>query len=81
MNLSEVETYVYIDVSNIRYACRRGCDFNLDFVKLYSYLKTKYLNTQEIRYYEGISIGDGKKMNYFRKSLEIEQPAISGGSS
>lgn len=66
MNLSEAETYVYIDVSNIRYACRRSCGFNLDFVKLYNYLKIKYPNMQEIRYYEGVSTEDKKKLKYFR---------------
>lgn len=66
MDLREVKTYIYIDVSNIRHACLYSCGFNLDFVKLYSYLKTKYPNTQEIRYYEGVSSNDKKKQKHFR---------------
>ena len=60
------KTVVYIDVSNIRYACIRSCGFNLDFIKLYNYLKKKYPDTQEIRYYEGISFRDARKLAHFR---------------
>ena len=63
---STEKTYVYIDVSNIRWACSWSCGFNLDFVKLYKYLKRKYPNTQEIRYYEGIATGDERKRERFQ---------------
>ena len=63
---STEKTYIYIDVSNIRWACSWSCGFNLDFVKLYKYLKRKYPNTQEIRYYEGIATGDERKREHFR---------------
>lgn len=66
MSLSEAKTYIYIDVSNIRHACLWSCGFNLDFIKLYSYLREKYPNVQEIRYYEGVSSRDKKKLRHFR---------------
>ena len=62
----ETKTYVYIDVSNIRYACLWSCGFNLDFIKLYDYFKDKYPNLQEVRYYEGVSYRDKKKLRHFR---------------
>lgn len=65
MNLKTAKTYVYIDVSNIRYACNRSCNFNLDFVRLYSYFKRKYTNLCEVRYYEGISSSDAAKERHF----------------
>lgn len=66
MSLPEAKTYIYIDVSNIRHACLWSCGFNLDFIKLYNYLKEKYPNVQEIRYYEGVSSQDKKKLRHFR---------------
>ena len=66
MNPPKAKTYIYIDVSNIRHACLWSCGFNLDFVKLYAYLKNKYPNVQEIRYYEGISSQDIKKSKHFQ---------------
>lgn len=66
MSLPEAKTYIYVDVSNIRHACLLSCGFNLDFIKLYNYLKEKYPNVQEIRYYEGVSLRDKKKLQHFR---------------
>ena len=66
MSLPEAKTYIYIDVSNIRHACLWSCGFNLDFIKLYNYLMEKYPNVQEIRYYEGVSSRDKKKLKHFR---------------
>lgn len=66
MSLPKAKTYIYIDVSNIRHACLWSCGFNLDFVKLYEYLKDKYSDVQEIRYYEGVSSRDRKKLRHFR---------------
>lgn len=66
MSLIGAKTYIYIDVSNIRHACFWSCGFNLDFIKLYDYLKEKYSNVQEIRYYEGVSSRDKKKLEHFR---------------
>lgn len=59
-------TFVFVDVSNIRYACERSLGFWLDFDGLYRYFQKKYPNLQEVRYYEGIAAGDEKKQRYFR---------------
>lgn len=63
---ANLDTYVYIDVSNIRAACLRSCSFAIDFVKFYGYLQNKYPGLKEARYYEGISADDRKKQGYFR---------------
>ena len=65
MGIIQKPTYVYIDVSNIRYACLASCGFNLDFIKFYQYLKRKYPGKIEARYYEGIAEGDEKKKKHF----------------
>lgn len=59
------DTYIYIDVSNIRLACLKTLGIRLDFVKLLDYLKKRYPNARDIRYYEGISIDDAKKRGMF----------------
>ena len=61
-----MKTYIYIDVSNIRYACLWSSEFNLDFVKLYNYFKTKYPMLKDVRYYEGIARDDSKKEKHFK---------------
>lgn len=66
-----LDTYIYIDVSNIRNACRVSCGFYLDFVKLYKYFKKRYPMLREVRYYEGIYRGDTKKASWFRKLEKI----------
>lgn len=63
--LPNIDTYVYIDASNIRSACWSSCGFEIDFAKFYDYLCMKYHNLQNVRYYEGISAGDLKKQNFF----------------
>ena len=60
--LVALPTYVYLDGSNIRLACRNGCGFELDFKKLYRYLETKYPKLVSVQYFEGISVGDAKKV-------------------
>lgn len=64
MALNRAKTYVYIDVSNIRYACSFSLGFRLNFVKLYEYFKQKYPNLQDVRYYEGVAKGDERKRYY-----------------
>lgn len=59
------DTYVYIDVSNIRWACQKTLDFRIDFVRLLDYFKQKYPNLKEVRYYEGMASGDAKKQRMF----------------
>lgn len=65
------KTYVYIDASNIRNACRISCGFYLDFVRLYKYLKTRYPNLSDVRYYEGIYKNDSRKINFFKKLKRV----------
>lgn len=65
--LQNRKTYVLIDASNIRAACLKSCGFNLDPIKLISYLKTKYSNLQEVRYYEGIARDDKTKLATFNE--------------
>lgn len=66
-SLAEFDTYVYIDVSNIRMCCLKTLEWELDFSKLMNYLKTKYPHLREVRYYEGLMSGDVKKRH------ELEQ--------
>ena len=66
-NKKELDTYIYIDVSNIRNACRISCGFYLDFIKLYQYLKKRYPNLREVRYYEGVYQGDAKKLRWLQR--------------
>lgn len=66
-SLRNQDTYVFVDVSNIRYACRRSCNFDINFRKLYYYLQGKYVNLQKARYYEGIASNDEKKQRYFQR--------------
>ena len=66
-NRRGLDTYVYIDVSNIRNACRISCGFYLDFIKLYKYFRKRYPNLRDVRYYEGIYQGDNKKISWFKK--------------
>lgn len=65
--LCDRKTFVFVDVSNIRYACRHSLGFDLDFTKYYRYLQNKYPNLQEVRYYEGIASDDEKKQRYFQR--------------
>lgn len=67
ITLKSRKTFVFVDVSNIRYACRCSCDFDLNFKKFYCYLQNKYANLQEARYYEGIASDDEKKQRYFQR--------------
>lgn len=59
--LADLETYVYIDVSNIRLACQKTLGWDVDFYKLRKYFRDKYANLQEVRYYEGLAVGDLEK--------------------
>lgn len=63
--LADLETYVYVDVSNIRACCLLTLGKKVDFGKLMDYLKKKYLKLREVRYYEGIAKGDIEKRDMF----------------
>ncbi|MBR0424434.1 NYN domain-containing protein [Candidatus Saccharibacteria bacterium] len=65
VKLKDRDTHVFIDASNIRSACLKSCNFNIDFTKLYTYLNNKYPNLKEVGYYEGIARNDGKKQLIF----------------
>lgn len=60
------DTYAFIDVSNIRAACLKTLGFRVDFKKLLVYLREKYPNLKDVRYYEGIAKGDVRKHARFR---------------
>lgn len=63
--LTERDTYVFIDVSNIKLACLKTLGLKINFVKLLIYLKRKYPSLIDVRYYEGIATGDIKKQQMF----------------
>lgn len=67
VNLLGFKTYVLLDVSNIRSACLKSCNFRIDFIKLYDYLVSKYLNLCDVRYYEGIAHNDLQKKILFKE--------------
>lgn len=69
--LLEYDTYVYIDVSNIRSTCLKTLGLKIDFVKLLKYFQKKYPKLKEVRYYEGISRGDKSKQETFRKLRKV----------
>ena len=71
MSRRNLDTYVYIDVSNIRNACRISSGFYLDFIKLYMYFKKRYPNLRDVRYYEGIYQEDAKKTNWFKRLEKV----------
>ncbi len=66
MTLKDLDTYVFIDVSNIRAACLSSCGFRIDFIRLLKYLKNKYPRLKSVYYYEGIAENDLKKRDYHR---------------
>lgn len=66
VKISELPTYVYIDSSNINFACKRGLGIDLDYKKLYKYLKRKYPQLKEVSYFEGREIEDAEKAKIFR---------------
>lgn len=74
VKLKDLDTYVLIDVSNIRSACLKSCGFQIDFIKLYSYLAKKYPNLQDVRYYEGVARNDNKKQAALQ---ELEEAGYS----
>jgi hypothetical protein len=65
MKLADLPTYVYIDASNIRNACKNSLHFDLDFLKLFQYLSAKYSKLRAINYFEGIADDDKKKQAEF----------------
>jgi uncharacterized LabA/DUF88 family protein len=70
-NLLELDCFVFIDVSNIRYACLRGCQIRLDFRRLYKYFSDKYPDLKAVKYFEGISDNDTERQAQFKKFEKI----------
>lgn len=71
VKVSELPTYVYIDSSNISFACKRGLGIDLDYRKLYKYLKRKYPKLQKISYFEGKEVEDVEKAKIFKTYTKI----------
>ena len=71
VKLPELDTYVLIDVSNIRSSCLKSCNFRIDFTMLMSYLKKKYPNLKIVNYYEGMARGDNEKRKEFCQLQKI----------
>lgn len=67
----DLDTYIYVDASNIRAACLKTLGMRLDFAKLFGYFKKKYPNLREVRYYEGIATDDVEKEKTFAKLTKI----------
>lgn len=65
--LADLETYVYIDVSNIRACCLLTLGREINFEKLMKYLKGKYPALREVRYYEGIANDDDVERSSFQR--------------
>ena len=64
LELLKLKTYVYIDGSNIRNALRKA-HFDVDFIKLYEYIKQKYNYLEAVKYFEGVDIEDKEKKALF----------------
>jgi uncharacterized LabA/DUF88 family protein len=60
-----MDTFVFIDVSNIRYAALRSVKIVIDFEKLIGYFQSKYSKLKAVRYFEGISVGDKQRLAQF----------------
>lgn len=64
INLKQLNTFVYIDASNIKNALR-VLNVTIDWQKLYSYFKENYINLRQIMYFEGIDRDDVVKQKEF----------------
>lgn len=69
--VAELDTYVFIDTSNIRTSCLKTLRFAIDFKKLIKYFRNKYKYLCGVYYYEGISNNDQAKSKEFRKLMRI----------
>lgn len=69
--LSDIDTYIFIDTSNIRSSCFTTLGFWIDFKKLYHYFQQKYPNLKAVYYYEGIANDDNSKIKEFNKLRKI----------
>jgi len=67
LNPVDRDTYIFIDVSNIRSSCLKTLGLKVDFLKLLAYFQKKYPNLKDAYYYEGIAKGDTEKQAEFDK--------------
>ena len=65
-NLKKLDTYIYIDSSNIRNALRVS-DIKINWMKLYDYFINTYKNIKHINYFEGIDKSDISKLKEFKQ--------------
>ena len=69
--LVNLDTYVFIDASNIRYACLRSCGIRLSFPKLIKYFQGKYRYLRSVKYFEGISDNDQNREKQFKSYTKL----------
>lgn len=65
--LPKLDTYIFVDVSNIRSACLKTLGLKIDFYKLLKYFSKKYPKLRGVYYYEGIAKDDIAKQEEFSK--------------
>lgn len=70
MSLSELETFVFVDASNIRSCCLKTLGWKPSFVKMGKYFTNRYQHLKEVRYYEGIADNDTEKHTEFGRLSE-----------
>ncbi len=70
-SIVDLDTYVFIDVSNIRAACLKTLGLRLNFEKLYCYLRQKYKRLKDVYYFEGIADDDQAKTDAFERLQEL----------
>ncbi len=70
--LTDYDTYVFIDVSNIRAATLKTCGFQIDFIALANYFYSKYPKLKMLNYYEGLAKND------MRKNVILDKLELSG---
>lgn len=64
LEMLSLKTFVYIDAANIRNALHKS-HFEIDFVKLYEYIKLKYAQLNSVKYFEGFDSTDAEKQKLF----------------
>lgn len=65
--IAELDTYIFVDTSNIRTSCFKTLGLRIDFRRMLNYFKKKYPNLKDVRYYEGISNDDEYKRKLFKQ--------------
>jgi len=63
--LKNLDTYVYLDSSNIKNALK-STGIKLDFIKLYKYLRITYKKLKTVKYFEGADNKDTRTLEQFK---------------